>query len=178
MSDLFRSKIKAGDMISHTDVYGSIIGLLIKRISKGKYTHSAFYIGFQNMIEAAYKGVETHTIYEYGYDEAHYHRYKHDDGRIGFTKEEAERFVSALLSFEGTKYDRFQNFLDLLKGLFGWVFNFDNPNQVNCSELGIRALIKAGFPVRDKDGKQIDPDYGTPVDLANSPNFVRFVREW
>ena len=156
-------KLETGDVILHTDPYGSFIGWLIKRITKGMYTHAAIYVGNGLMAESYTTGVVIHEIWDYGIDEAHYFRYK------GGLNDTQKKYILRNINLQlGKKYDFFQNFLNLLKYYLRWSFTFNNASKVNCSEFVARVYEESDLSLDDGTNPFWDLDYVTPGDIANS----------
>lgn len=117
-----------------------IVSWLIKKVTKGNFSHVAFFLDDYNIIEAEWN-TKCRII---DIRETDYLEKNHAIIHAPLNNEQLNMLHVIIYQFLGKKYD-FKLILKLLiKYIFNITFKNDNPNEVICSELVGHLLISLG----------------------------------
>lgn len=112
-----------------------LVGRIIKRITKGEYTHCAF------LIEGLYV-YDTDLIRKFQGRFLPWNSDEFDIINLNMKPSQCQELVEWIQEHNGQKYDNWENLRYLLKTILRFK---DNTNKMNCTESIIDALIYVGI---------------------------------
>ena len=114
-----------------------IVSYLIKKVTKGKFSHVAFYISDTLILEAEWN-TRCRII---DINETDYLQKNHSIIHVPLTDHQKNMLHVVIYQFLGKRYDFRLIFKLLLKYIFNITLKKDSPNEVICSELIGHLLI-------------------------------------